>query len=82
MVVRIDDINDHRPIFTNKTFFAVIGENQPPHSHVIRLSATDDDLTEQNRNFIFRIRSSSDSSSMDKFYITPAGAFFVSLNVF
>ena len=73
IIVHIDDINDHPPVFINRTFAAVIGENMPVNSHVMRLTATDGDLTPKNRRFIFRIRSELNPSNGDMFHITPSG---------
>ena len=60
-------------MFTNKTFAASINENSPPGSHVVKLSAIDKDISAKNRNYIFKIRSSLDPQSANKFSITTLG---------
>lgn len=73
MIVRIGDVNDHRPVFESNFFNTSIPENLPPNSHVINLSAIDGDVSEKNKDFIYKIRESVDPASASKFRITPAG---------
>ena len=43
MTIRVNDVNDFRPIFKNLQLIASVRENQPPGTFIINITAEDDD---------------------------------------
>ena len=62
---KFQDVNDNAPYFTSPEYTATIPESALERSSVVFVSASDDDQTTQNNNFVYRI----DSGAGDKFRI-------------
>ena len=43
--IRVTDVNDNKPVFTSRTFAATVVENSPSNTQVIKVVATDADLS-------------------------------------
>uniref|UniRef100_A0A671GCF7 Protocadherin-15 n=1 Tax=Rhinolophus ferrumequinum TaxID=59479 RepID=A0A671GCF7_RHIFE len=54
LAIRVLDIDDNSPVFTNSTYTVVVEENLPPGTTFLRVEATDADL---GANVSYRIRS-------------------------
>nr|XP_018670260.2 protocadherin Fat 1 [Ciona intestinalis] len=77
IVVRIGDLNDHRPVFDQAVYEHTISENTTVGTMVFQVTATDGDIEpRQNGNLIYRIWSSVHSTSQDKFRITSDGVIY------
>ncbi|XP_076815367.1 protocadherin Fat 1-like isoform X2 [Clavelina lepadiformis] len=77
--VQIGDINDHRPVFSHEVYHASISENSPANSPILRVSATDGDISARNKDLIYSIRGSIDPLSRDKFRITSRGQIYTTV---
>ena len=55
VTIDISDINDHSPVFSSSQYSVVILESSPADSTVLQLTATDDDVTFENRNLSYFI---------------------------
>ena len=55
VTIEISDINDHSPVFSSSQYSVVILESSPVDSPVLQLTATDDDVTFENRNLSYFI---------------------------
>lgn len=53
--ILVDDINDNPPVFTLERYEAAILENAPNETFLIKITATDYDLQEQNKKIEYFI---------------------------
>uniref|UniRef100_H2ZGL5 Cadherin domain-containing protein n=1 Tax=Ciona savignyi TaxID=51511 RepID=H2ZGL5_CIOSA len=82
IVIRIGDLNDHRPEFEEPVYEGTVLENTPVGTRVMQVTAVDGDIDlDRNGNMIYRIWSSIHPSSQDLFRITSDGVIYTQGNL-
>ncbi|XP_044045435.1 protocadherin Fat 4 [Siniperca chuatsi] len=68
--LKINDLNDHSPIFAQKLYSTTVSEVKPVDSEVLRVTAVDGDSTTANNGLTYSIAPASED-----FMVTNSGAF-------